>query len=141
MSEVEDTCVQPGSEAFVRGHINEFPSTKNEVGLEIIEPCDTFIAKDSLKNVQLRFMNVSNVVKILRSDTNVGNISLFKKMISDNNNVTVQQKDRNLRIELQKILINCIENFSQEQKRRVEDLLSEYKDLFPASDRDLGRTT
>ena len=50
------------------------------------------------KNVSLRFMNVSNVVKILRSDTNVGNISLFKEMISDNNNVTVQQKDQNLRI-------------------------------------------
>ncbi|VDH93319.1 Hypothetical predicted protein [Mytilus galloprovincialis] len=150
VSVVEDTCIQPGTEALVRGHINEYPSTKNEVGLGIIEPCDKFVAKDSAlmartlvkasETVPLRFMNVSNVVKIIRAGTIVGNISPIQDVISDDKNITDIHKDQNLRIELQKLLSNCSENLSQEQKRGVENLLNEYKDLFAASDRDLGRT-
>ncbi|CAG2219087.1 unnamed protein product [Mytilus edulis] len=150
VSVVEDTCIQPGTEALVRGHINEYPSTKNEVGLGIIEPCDKFVAKDSAlmartlvkasETVPLRFMNVSNVVKIIRAGTIVGNISPIQDVISDDKNITEIHKDQNLRIELQKLLSNCSGNLSQEQKRGVENLLNEYKDLFAASDRDLGRT-
>ncbi|CAG2228135.1 Transposon Ty3-G Gag-Pol polyprotein,Transposon Ty3-I Gag-Pol polyprotein [Mytilus edulis] len=150
VSVVEDTCIQPGTEALVRGHINEYPSTKNEVGLGIIEPCDKFVAKDSAlmartlvkasETVPLRFMNVSNVVKIIRAGTMVGNISPIQDVISDDKNITDIHKDQNLRIELQKLLSNCSENLSQEKKRGVENLLNEYKDLFAASDRDLGRT-
>ncbi|CAG2199880.1 unnamed protein product [Mytilus edulis] len=142
--------IQPGTEALVRGHINEYPSTKNEVGLGIIEPCDKFVAKDSAlmartlvkasETVPLRFMNVSNVVKIIRAGTIVGNISPIQDVISDDKNITDIHKDQNLRIELQKLLSNCSGNLSQEQKRGVENLLNEYKDLFAASDRDLGRT-
>ncbi|CAG2193218.1 unnamed protein product [Mytilus edulis] len=140
VSVVEDTCIQPGTEALVRGHINEYPSTKNEVGLGIIEPCDKFVAKDSAlmartlvkasETVPLRFMNVSNVVKIIRAGTIVGNISPIQDVISDDKNITEIHKDQNLRIELQKLLSNCSGNLSQEQKRGVENLLNEYKDLF-----------
>ncbi|CAC5376669.1 unnamed protein product [Mytilus coruscus] len=150
VSVVEDTCIQPGTEALVRDHINEYPSTKNEVGLGIIEPCDKFIAKDSAlmartlvkasETAPLRFMNVSNVVKIIRAGTIVGNISPVKDVISDNKNITVKQNDKDLSIELQKLLSICNGNLSQEQKRRVENLLNECKDLFAASDRDLVGT-
>ncbi|CAG2204818.1 unnamed protein product [Mytilus edulis] len=92
------------------------------------------------ETVPLRFMNVSNVVKIIRAGTIVGNISPIQDVISDDKNITDIHKDQNLRIELQKLLSNCSENLSQEQKRGVENLLNEYKDLFAASDRDLGRT-
>ncbi|CAC5382862.1 unnamed protein product [Mytilus coruscus] len=150
VSVVEDTCIQPGTEALVQGHINEYPSTKNEVGLGVIEPCDKFIARDNAlmartlvkasEIVPQRFMNVSNVVKTIRAGTIVGNISPVKDVISDNKNITVKQNDPVLSIELQKLLSNCSGNLSQEQKRGVENLLNEYKDLFAASDRDLGRT-
>ncbi|CAC5409281.1 Retrovirus-related Pol polyprotein from transposon 297 [Mytilus coruscus] len=103
VSVVEDTCIQPGTEALVRGHINEFPSTKNEVGLGVIEPCDKFIARDNAlmartlvkasEIVPLRFMNVSNLVKTIRAGTIVGNISPVKDVISDNTNITVKQND------------------------------------------------
>ncbi|CAG2208266.1 unnamed protein product [Mytilus edulis] len=125
VSVVEDTCIQPGTEALVRGHINEYPSTKNEVGLGIIEPCDKFVAKDSAlmartlvkasETVPLRFMNVSNVVRIIRAGTIVGNISPIQDVISDDKNITDIHKDQNLRIELQKLLSNCSGNLSQEQ--------------------------
>ncbi|CAG2187018.1 unnamed protein product [Mytilus edulis] len=59
---------------------------------------------------------------------------------SDDTNITDIHKDQNLRIELQKLLSNCSGNLSQEQKRGVENLLNEYKNLFAAYDRDLGRT-
>ncbi|VDI50865.1 Hypothetical predicted protein [Mytilus galloprovincialis] len=129
VSVVEDTCIQPGTEALVRGHINEYPSTKNEVGLGIIEPCKKFMAKNSAlmattlvkasETVPLRFMNVSNVVTIIRAGTIVGNISPIQDVISDDKNITDIYKEQNLRIELQKLLSNCSGNLSQEQKRRV----------------------
>ncbi|VDI41274.1 Hypothetical predicted protein [Mytilus galloprovincialis] len=145
VSVVEDTCIQPGTEALIRGHINEYPSTKNEVGLGIIEPGEKYMAKDSVmartsvkasETVPLRFMNVSNVVKITRAGTIVGNISPVKNVISDDKNVTGIQKDQDLIIELQTLLSNCSGNLSMEQTRGVEKLLNEYKDLFAASDRD-----
>ncbi|CAG2251003.1 unnamed protein product [Mytilus edulis] len=53
---------------------------------------------------------------------------------------TSTQEDKDLGIELQKLLSDCSGNLSQEQKRGVENLLNEYKDLFAGSDRDLDRT-
>ncbi|CAC5398517.1 unnamed protein product [Mytilus coruscus] len=64
VSVVEDTWLQPGTEALVRGHINEYALTKNEEGVGIIEPCDKFIAKDSAL-----YINGKNFSECLRNRT------------------------------------------------------------------------
>ncbi|CAG2203556.1 unnamed protein product [Mytilus edulis] len=84
--------------------------------------------------------NINQVVQTIMSANGTELNVAGKGRDKRRQNIIDIHKDKNIRIELQKLLRNCNGNLSQEQKRGVENLLNESKDLFAASDRDLGRT-